>query len=184
MAGGISYGDRPLILGVDPGLSGAIAFYNMATKKLAVFDIPLTVDTKSKNEGRKQVDLMALNTIVDSFAKETILCCAEDVHGMTYKTREGEIRGQGTVQSFNFGKATGGILGVIAAYYIPTIPIRPSVWKTMMNLGSDKKESLAKATKFFPDMKQYFFRAKDDGRAEAALLAVFGAERFYGVKHK
>jgi hypothetical protein len=78
---------------------------------------------------------------------------------------------------FKFGFTAGALAGVVAASYIPMHLVKPAVWKGLMGLSHDKKLSLAKATALYPSASHYWRRAKDDGRAEAVLLAHFGAER-------
>lgn len=158
---------RDLILGVDPGLSGALAFYNFKTKKLeAVFDMPL--NTVSSSESKSHINTFQLSLIVDGYSARTCLAVIEEVASRPK---------EGVVSVFRFGFVTGLVTGVIAAHHIPPVFTPPSVWKGLMNLSSNKNLSRAKASTLFPDMAEKFKRVKDDGRAEAALLAFFG-ERF------
>lgn len=75
---------------------------------------------------------------------------------------------------FRFGYAAGQIVGVIDALSIPVIWVSPSVWKRSFMLGKDKEFSRVKAIEAFPDMRALFARKKDHGRAEAALIALWG----------
>lgn len=102
----------------------------------------------------------------------------EDVGAMTYIDASGKKRGQGAQASFNFGFGAGVLHGVLAALAIRVYAVKPATWKLAFGLSSNKNESRALATKVFPEAAILFSRAKDDGRAEAALLAEFGKTRF------
>lgn len=133
---------------------------------------------------RGQIDHYALSTIVDVYSRYAVLAILEDVGGMTYIDKFGHIRGQGTAASFNFGKAAGIVQGVIAANYIPIMFSKPSIWKPMMQLSHDKDLSRSEAQRLFPDFRSYFYQKRHDGRAESALLALFGAERLLASLNK
>ena len=86
--------------------------------------------------------------------------------------------GQGVVSTFRFGYNAGILLGVLEAHRIQVLRVNPSSWKSALNLSSNKKDSLKLAIKKFPIYKAYFARMKDDGRAEAALIASYAASCF------
>lgn len=158
--------EKPLIMGVDPGLTGAIAFYNYHEQRLdSVYDMPVFVPSKGK---KSEIDTYRLAEIVDLKARFTELAVIEEVSARPK---------QGAVGIFRFGYVTGLVTGVVAANYLPCYRVPPAVWKSVLNLTKDKKDSLNLAAKVFGDKAPLFSRTKDDGRAEAALLAQFG-ERF------
>ncbi len=165
---------RQLILGVDPGFKGALALYNPIQKTcISIKDTPLL--PKQKNE----IDLFQLAQFISIYANEIKFAVIERVSAMTYVDRHGEVRGQGARASFEFGRTVGVMQGMIASYNIPVVLVHPAAWKSAMGLSSDKQQSLTKAAKMFPLYRSYFIRKKDDGRAEAILLAVF-ASNFTG----
>lgn len=170
-------------MGIDPGLRGAIAIYDTTARALlSVEDMPLVAPDPAKSrkkasKTRRQIDPYSLAILIDSYANSTALAVVEDVHAMTYTTANGETRGQGAAASFAFGKSAGLIIGVLASSMIPMAFVRPSVWKALLNLTHDKNLSRIRATELFPDLQSNWQRAKDDGRAEAALLSYFGATR-------
>lgn len=90
----------------------------------------------------------------------------EDVHAMPR---------QGVTSSFNFGMSTGIVRGVLAARLIPVHFVSPALWKRHFQLGADKQQARLRATNLFPEHADLFRRRLDDGRAEALLLAVYGA---------
>ncbi len=81
--------------------------------------------------------------------------------------------GQGVSSVFAFGQAAGIVHGVLAGCGVPMELVTAARWKRDMGLDSDKDRSRAMAAEMFPDQAALFKRAKDDGRAEAALLGVW-----------
>lgn len=155
-------------MGVDPGNSGAIAFYNYKTKELhEVIDMP-TRETKAGSRG-KMVDGTEITHVM--FGRFIHLAVIEDVGGRP---------NDGPIQAFRFGEATGIAIGCIQSMGIPLQFVKPEIWKHLTGLTRDKDLSRARAVATFPKHASLFKRKKDDGRAEAALLAKFGA-RFLGV---
>lgn len=93
----------------------------------------------------------------------------EDVHSMP---------DQGIASTFRFGYSAGIIMGVLQALEIPVLRVKPSVWKASLNLSADKSRSLSLAKKLYPRYADLFKRKKDDGRAEALLIAHFAKQTF------
>jgi len=155
-----------LIIGIDPGFSGAIAFLHN-NNKLIVNDMPLV-----KINNRKQVDCDKINELIKTAkinSKNFNFAAIEDVHSMP---------GQGVASTFRFGYNAGILLGILKSNDIKVLRVRPTVWKSALGLSRKKSESLMLAKKIFPYYKTYFNRAKDDGRAEAALLAYYAKQSF------
>ena len=144
------------IMGLDPGVSGAVAFYYPEKPLLiAAYDVPL-VD--------KRINPSALSDLIKMHGPD--LAVIEIVHAMPR---------QGVSSSFNFGVSYGMALGVVGAMKIPVVSVSPTKWKKYFGLSSDKEESRALAISKWP-ASDHFRRKKDDGRAEASLLAVYGAK--------
>ncbi len=164
-----THGDGGLILGVDPGLSGAFGLYNPKSGMPAgVWDMP-TKDYK----GKKELDLAFMAYQIEAFALRIALAVIEDVHSMP---------NQGVASTFKFGVSKGVVMGMLAGFHIPIVLIRPEVWKPSLGLSRNKNESRALATKLFPSHGLHFSRHKDDGRAEAILLALFAARNLKNGK--
>jgi hypothetical protein len=163
-------------IGVDPGHTGAIAFYCPNTGKMRIEDMPIL----ARKSGKKEMDAKALADLVGFFNLHALIRCAvyEDVGAMVYIDRFGTKRGQGAASSFAFGKSLGVVVGILNAFNIEARGVQPSVWKQLMKLSRNKDESREMAKTLFPKYADKFRRKKDDGRAEAALLAWFASERF------
>lgn len=172
-----------VFMGVDPGHSGAIAFYRPSLRvdetALVVYDMPL--QRKRGSDTRNEVDGKELTRLIKKMLKAYEIVAAVELVGARTYMVGGVARGQGAAASFAFGKSAGVVTGVLSALEIPFVEVSPGVWKSAMNLSSDKNASRELATKFFPRYPKYFERKKDDGRAEAALLAYFAWDRLrYG----
>ena len=153
------------ILGIDPGLSGALALYDINTGKVETKPFPtLSAGTKSK----RVIDEVALARIIDNVSEHIKFAVIEKVHAMP---------GQGVTSMFNFGVTYGIIKGIISANFIPVEYVTPQVWKKTLRVPAAKEGSRLRATELFPEYSVQWNLAKWDGRAEAAMIA------FYGAKH-
>jgi hypothetical protein len=144
---------RP-ILGVDPGITGGIAFL-YPSGEIAADDIP-TVDGS--------VDVDALVRRVRQHAPR--LAVIEKAQAMPK---------QGVVSVFKYGTAFGALCALTAISGIPTHLVSPRKWKTYFGLDADKEKSRALAIRLWPG-SGLFERKKDHGRGEAALIARYGSE--------
>lgn len=156
------------VMSADPGLTGAIALYDSEKHVVQVEDMPTTA-----GRGKKQaLDLQALFGIVDRFATFADVCVVEQVGGMP---KQG---GQ-----FRFGYVAGGIDMAAVAAGIELVKVGAAQWKLRAGLppGGDRAQrkaaSRALAAKLFPTQAELFARVKDDGRAEAVLIAWVHAQR-------
>ena len=150
-----------LIAGIDPGLSGAIALLGGAAE-VEIADMP-TLEIK----GKRIIDLYALAQLFDLAGKDTRLAVIEDPHAMP---------GQGVSSMFKFGFACGAVQAMVASAFIPMKLVAPGAWKKAMGLGSDKDASRRLASQLMPRHAHLWARKKDDGRAEALLLAIYGSK--------
>ena len=117
----------------------------------------------------KGVDGYALAKIVRQFMPDVAF--VEKVHSMPK---------QGVASTFTFGDAYGMAKGVICAIGIKVELVAPRVWKGEFELSSDKNESLEIARMIWPESK-HFTRKKDNGKAESALIALYGYKSQFDV---
>ena len=142
-------------LGIDPGISGAVAFYfpskagNISAESMPTAGGEVDAGTLAQ----RLVQLRPTLTVVEGVAS---------------------IAGQGVASTFKFGTAYGTARGVILALGIPDL-VAPSRWKAHFRLNANKEKSRALALRLWPSCR-HFSRKKDHGRAKAALLARYGAE--------
>ena len=149
------------ILGIDPGLSGALCLYDTVSRNMKVWDMP-TLNITRNSKKKRIIDLTALALIVDGNRNEIDHAIIELV---------GARPGESPVASFSFGFSAGCVQMVVAANFIPYTLVTPSVWKRAMKLTDDKDSSRQQASRLFPEHAGLWVRVNDDGRAEAALLA-------------
>lgn len=152
-----------LFIGIDPGLHGAIAFYRPAAGELRVEDIPvheLTVNGKK----RSQIDKHRLRDLFYNMLPGRAF--VEDVHSMP---------AQGVASSFKFGFVAGCIQQAVVDAGFELVLVPPQVWKRRFNLTADKDSARARASELLPAHAHLWPLKKHDGRAEAALIALYGA---------
>ena len=151
------------IIGIDPGLSGAVAVLYGDT--LRVIDMP-TMTVERNGKAKRQVSASELAELIYS-------CQGEDCH--VYCERVGAMAGQGVTSVFSFGRSFGMIEGILAAYKLPVTYVAPATWVKAVGRGQGKDASRARAMELFPNNQTDFKRVKDDGRADAALIAYWGS---------
>lgn len=152
-----------LTIGVDPGLSGAIAVcVNGVLREVA--DLPTVL--VGGGSVKRQIDPAALAAIIrDWRARYGVDSEMAAIERVASRPK------QGVASVFSLGHSAGIIAGVVAALGVPSAMVAPQVWKRAYMLGKDKAEARAMASGLFPDHAGKWARVKDDGRAEAALLA-------------
>jgi crossover junction endodeoxyribonuclease RuvC len=146
-----------IIMGVDPGISGAVAFYfPMVPDRIAVNDVPVAGG---------EINIHELARLIR-------------IHRPTLAVveRVGAMPGNGGVSMFNFGRAYGDVRGVIGAMDVPLHFVTPQKWKKHFGLSADKDECRLRAIRVFPAAAESFKLKKHDGRAEAALIALYGSQ--------
>lgn len=158
-------------LGIDPGLSGALAFYSPVGNLLSIFDMP-THEIAVNGKRKRQLDLHELGRIVDTMAANLAIALVEQVNAMPK---------QGVTSSFNFGFNAGCTQMAVVALGVPLRLVTPQKWKKEMGLSSDKDASRREASRVLPKHADLWPLVKHDGRAEAALLAYY-ASRHHAVE--
>ena len=161
-----------LIIGIDPGLSGALALMGNAGL-LALSDIPVMAKGKGSGKVKNEVNAAGLNALL----KEWVSGHADDV--LVVIERVSSMPGQGVASMMSLGDTVGCIRGVVAARGYPVHWVTPQTWKKHYTLtaGKDvdgKELARAKAIQLFPEAD--LVRKKDHNRAEAVLIARWGWE--------
>lgn len=153
-----------MILGIDPGLSGALAFLDSVNGSLVVMDMPV-VELQRNGKTKREVSPALL---ADMIAGKGIK--------QAYVERVSAMPGQGVSSMFSFGRSLGIVEGVLAAYEIPMTLVTPQAWQKSIGMRSGKDGSRERAMQLFPAYADLFARKKDDGRSDAALIAKYGSE--------
>lgn len=162
-----------MIIGIDPGLGGAIALFEPRDHSLIVEDIPVAPNAAGKNEVLHPVLYQLIAEAKANADSGTVEAWVERVNAMP----SAGGRKMGTSSAFRFGQVFGAVQMAIAAARIPIRLVTPGRWKPHFKLyGADKDASRQKACERFPDASDLFRRKKDADRAEAALIALYGHE--------
>ena len=149
------------IIGIDPGLSGAIAILENS-KVLNIFDMPVMSEGKKNKRQLNSALLVRLikDNILDA---EEVVVVVEQVNAMP---------GQGVTSMFNFGQTFGAIKGICASLELPIFFVRPSKWKKHFELiNSSKDSSRTKVIEMYPALSSQLAKKKDVNKSDAILIA-------------
>jgi len=169
-----------ILVAVDPGLTGALAFYNTQTGEMDVQDMPVLAEAKaSKNSKGKQ----ASRTVVNALELVALLEVWRNLGAeLLVIEKVGGLPGQSAPAAFNFGAATWIIHGAALALGYRVEATRPQEWKIAMKVSSVPDAIRERANALIPTHAHLWARGHLSagsevrlGRAEAAMLALYGA---------
>ena len=154
-----------LIIGIDPGISGSICFFQDGVIS-DVVEMPTMVEGK---KNKKQVNgsqiYNEISKRINSTKVQEIRVVIEQVSAMP---------GQGVTSMFNFGQSFGILKGICSAMQLPMYFVRPAKWKKYFNLiNSEKDASRTRAIEIFPYFSSQLSKKKDSNKADAILIASF-----------
>lgn len=157
--------NEPAIIGgIDPGVGGAIALLRPDYSCVQLVDMP----TEEKRNGKRQVEPLRLFNLLNS-PEHFLYVLVESVSARP---------GQGVSSMFSLGDSFGCARAAAAAAGTVNY-VHPATWKKAMKVTENKAYSLTLARRFYPDLAETMLaRKKDEGRAEALLLARFAVEHF------
>jgi crossover junction endodeoxyribonuclease RuvC len=159
-----------LIIGIDPGISGSICFFEDG-RILDVLEMPTM--TEGKKNKRQVNGAQIYNEIIKRIIKKekhNIRVVIEQVSAMP---------GQGVTSMFNFGQSFGILKGMCSAMQLPMYFIRPAKWKKYFGLiNSEKDASRTRAIEMFPYFSSHLSKKKDSNKADAILIASFYYETY------
>ena len=159
-----------LIIGIDPGISGSICFFEDG-KILDVVEMP------TMTEGKKNKRQVNGAQIYNEILKRIEHCNKTDIKVIIEQVSA--MPGQGVTSMFNFGQSFGILKGVCSAMQLPMYFVRPAKWKKYFNLiNSEKDASKTKAIKIFPYFSSKLAKKKDTNKADAILIASYYYETF------
>lgn len=170
-------------IGIDPGVSGAVAVLDAETKEITFYDTP-TVQVKSGKKFKNMLDTGAIVLLLQILSTgRDVRVTIEKVNAMPGRPGEnGEgPRSMGATSAFNFGMGFGIWLGTIAALLIPHQQVHPLTWKKsiMADMGKEKDASRVKAMQLYPSAAKDLNLKKHHGRADALLLAEWGRRNYF-----
>jgi len=159
-----------LIIGIDPGISGSICFFQDG-KIVDVVEMPtMTEGKKNKKQVNGSQIFNEISEKIKKLDKKEIKVVIEQVSAMP---------GQGVTSMFNFGQSFGILKGICSAMHLPMYFVRPAKWKKYFNLiNSEKDASRTRAIEIFPYFSGQLSRKKDSNKADAILIASFYYETY------
>ena len=154
-----------LIIGIDPGITGSICFFQDG-KIIDVVEMPNMPEGK---KNKKQVNgaqiYHEISLRIKDLKKEDVKVVIEQVSAMP---------GQGVTSMFNFGQSFGILKGICSAMQLPMYFVRPAKWKKYFNLiNSEKDASRTRAIEIFPYFSMNLSKKKDANKADAMLIASY-----------
>ena len=159
-----------LIIGIDPGISGSICFFQDGEIK-DVVEMPTMIEGK---KNKKQVNgsqiFNEISEKIKNMDKKNIKVVIEHVTAMP---------GQGVTSMFNFGQSFGILKGICSAMQLSVYFVRPAKWKKYFNLiNSEKDASRTRAIEIFPYYSSHLSKKKDSNKADAILIASYFFETY------
>ncbi len=162
---------RRLILGIDPGKTGALAFYDPAADELETIDVPVL----AAGAGSK--------TVVDEDALARIMAGRAIIVRHAFIERVNAMPKEGAVGAFSFGAAFGLLRMAVAAHLIPRTYVGAPVWKRAIGVPASKQGAALRASQLMPKHSENWTikrlhcnQAQAAGRSEAALIAYYGSK--------
>ncbi len=159
-----------LIIGIDPGITGAICFFE-DRKIIDLIEMPnMAVGKKNKRQVNGAQVYNEIFERIKNYNKKDIKVVIEQVSAMP---------GQGVTSMFNFGQSFGVLKGICSAMQLPMYFVRPAKWKKYYNLINSKKDaSRTKVIEIFPYISTQLSKKKDSNKADAILIASFFYETY------
>jgi hypothetical protein len=157
-----------LILGVDPGLTGALSLIAHGRGLLECADVPACGNGLATGSMKRWVDVPALRTVLrdwsqrHDFAGHTVVGVIERPIPMP------NLPAQTIASQFDtFGTMRAELHRCCHAVYY----LEPRSWKKRFGLGTDKNKAREVATTLYPESAAVFKRVADHNRAESCLMA-------------
>jgi crossover junction endodeoxyribonuclease RuvC len=176
---------RTPVLGIDPGITGALALL-AGDEPPRVWDMP----TREVEVGRKRRTRICVAGLLATISQAVAL---GGVSTVAYVERSQASPQMGVSSAFAYGEGFGILEGILAALGVPLRPVMSWQWKRGLGLikpGSrtlgrnearDKRPALHLARRLYPGLAPMLKREKDNGRAEALLIAHWGCEQIEGA---
>ena len=159
-----------LIIGIDPGISGSICFFQDGIIQ-DVVEMPTMIEgKKNKRQVNGSQIFNEISEKIKKIEKKNIKVVIEHVTAMP---------GQGVTSMFNFGQSFGILKGICSAMQLSVYFVRPAKWKKYFNLiNSEKDASRTRAIEIFPYYSSHLSKKKDSNKADAILIASFFFETY------
>ena len=159
-----------LIIGIDPGITGAICFFEDGEIKDVIAMPNMADGKKNKRQINGSQIFNEISVRIKDIPKKEVLVVMEQVSAMP---------GQGVTSMFNFGQSFGILKGICSAMHLSMHFVRPAKWKKYFNLiKCEKDASRTKAIEIFPYFSTNLSKKKDANKADAILIASYFYETY------
>lgn len=160
-----------IVVTCDPGLTGAFCLYDTKRGSMDLWPMP-TFTRKVGKADRPFIDEQGIYDLFVGF----------QVFGATHFVIEevGGLPRQSAPAAFKFATSYYTSIATARALGMVVERVRPQVWKAKLRIPADKKQARSRASEMIPTHKHHWAKVKDDGKAEAALLAVWAEMAFRG----
>lgn len=155
---------RFVAVGIDPGISGAVAAVHSHDGFLGLWDMPVMANGKGTSKVKTQVNPAALMRILVSEIGGGDDC-------LVGLERIASMPGQGVASMFSMGDSFGSIRACVSVWGMPMELLTPQQWKRHYNVTGDQQKEVAraKAIQLYPTAELHL--KKHHNRAEALLIA-------------
>jgi len=152
------------VLGIDPGLEGGCALLHVDLEFTTLVD---AIDIPTRGEdAKRRVDVLELASWISNMEPD-----------VAFIERAGVMPKQGIASGFKYGRAVGALEAAVILAKIRLEVVEPAVWKRAFGLkGGDKEQARQALLRVLPSAERLVSRKRDHGRAEAALIAMWGAD--------
>lgn len=168
-----------IYVGIDPGFDGAICTLgDGGVREITFIDMP-TIVVREKPTKRREYDMHELSRILCEFTYPKHMVMLERQQPMPAFGKGGKER-KGTITSFHQGLGYGMFQALLIAHKIPYEVVMPVTWKRLLMpgmAGASKRASCTAASRLFPTAADRLTRLKDNGRADALLIAAYAQRR-------
>lgn len=153
-----------IVVGIDCGLSGAVATYDTLALRADVVDMP-TFSLSRNGKNKREINATSLAAYLNF----------NGLVAQVFVEQVGAMPRQGVTSQFSLGKSFGIVVGILAARALPVTFVSAQRWKKNLGVPASKDGARARASQLMPASAHQWPLVKHDGRAEAALIAYYGA---------
>ena len=151
-----------LYLGIDPGVSGAMAYVRKSGQVAEVNALPTMKVTRGS-----ELDLKTLRDMLMRNVHKTVFCCIEDVHSFPK---------QGVASTFKFGMAYGQLLGLLHGLRLRVYRVRPHEWRSRVLKGMPKGKDAS--IRYVNESQVGVDVGKNHNKADAICIAEYGIRTY------
>jgi crossover junction endodeoxyribonuclease RuvC len=152
-----------MILGLDPGIHGAVAALD-GDEVVLLADLPVHVLAAKGRGDRAELDVHTLHTLIAELGPID----------HAYVEKVAARPGNGSVSMFRFGQACGAIYATLAVMGVPITLVLPRAWQSHHGIGPTPDAARQRAVQLYPALALRLARKADGNRADALLLAAYG----------